>query len=235
MDETFTPPANTRFTDYPFRKANLTPSQLDWRAKRDRAIKLYRESGDSSLAEEIGLFWNKDDEERAREAQRLRFTDNPFSLSKLSDSEMSSRYQPILARRRKDTIKKIVGLFRPIVDPYTVYRAMKGPLVNGEGRKVQVGDEIWIDGFMSASRHPGFAAECAVHAFGKGFVMVEIQPAPDAETISLDNEVRGRHEYETIFNVGQKVRIEKAIADFKADFHPMDRVSEYYVGTLSPG
>ena len=91
----------TRFTDYPFRKANLTPSQLDWRAKRDRAIKLYRESGDSSLAEEIGLFWNKDDEERAREAQRLRFTDNPFSLSKLSDSEMSSRYQLILARRRE--------------------------------------------------------------------------------------------------------------------------------------
>ena len=235
MDETFTPPVNTRFTDYPFRKANLTPSQLDWRAKRDRAIKLYRESGDSSLAEEIGLFWNKADEERASEAQRLRLMDNPFSPSELSDSEMPARYQPVLARRRKDTIKKIVGLFQLIVEPYPVFRAMNGPLVNGEGRKVQVGDEIWIDGFMSASRHPGFAAECAVHAFGEGFVMMEIQPAPDAETITLGNEMKGRREYESIFNVGQKVRIEKAITDFRADFHPMDKVAKYYVGTLIAG
>ena len=235
MDEAFTPPANTRFTDYPFRKANLTPSQLDWRAKRDRAIKLYRKTGDSSLAEEIGLFWNKADEERASEAQRLRFMDNPFSPNELSDEEMAARYQPILARRRKDTIKKIVRLFKPIVDTYPVYRAMNGPLVNSEGRNVQVGDEMWIDGFMSASRHPGFAAESAVHAFGEGFVLIEIHPSPDAETITLGNEVRGRREYESIFNVGQKIRIEKAITDFKADFHPMDKVAKHYVGTLLPG
>ena len=158
-----------------------------------------------------------------------------MSPSKLTDSEMSARYQPILARRRKDTIKKIVGLSQPIVLSYPVYRAMNGPLVNGEGRKVQVGDEIWTDGFMSVSRHPGFAAECAVHAFGEGFVLMEIQPAPDAETITLGNEVKGRQEYESMFNVGQKVRIEKAIMDFKADFHPMDKVAEYYVGTLLRG
>ncbi len=235
MDETFTPPANSRFTDYPFRKANLTPSQLDWRAKRDRAIKLYRKSGDSSLAEEIGLFWNRADEKRAGEAQRLRFMDNPFGPSKPSDEEMATRYQPILARRRKDTIKKIVGLFKPIVEPYTVYRAMKGRLLNCGGRKVQVGDELWIDGFLSASRHPGFAAECAVQAFREGFVMMEIHPAPDAETITLDNEINDRLEYESIFNVGQKVRIEKAITDFRGDFHPMDKVAKYYVGTLIAG
>ena len=63
MDETFTPPANTRFTDYPFREANLPSDQLEWLAKRNRAIKLYRENDNSSLAEEIGLFWNKEDEE----------------------------------------------------------------------------------------------------------------------------------------------------------------------------
>ena len=52
--------------------------------------------------------------------------------------------------------------------------------------------------------------------------MMEIHPSPDAGTITLDNEVNERREYESIFNVGQKVRIEKAITDFKADFHPMD-------------
>ena len=232
MDETFTPPANTRLTDYPFREANLPPDQLDWLDKRNRAIRIYRETGDSSLAEEIGLFWNKEDEERAREAQRLKFTDNSFSGKKLAEAEMTARFGPILEKRKKDTIKGMVGLFKPIVEPYTVYRATNGPLRNSDGSKVQVGDELWIDRFLSASRHPGFAAECGVHAFSEVFVMMEIHPSPDAETITLDNEVNERREYESIFNVGQKVRIEKAITDFKADFHLMDKVAEYYVGRL---
>ena len=35
---------------------NPSPEQLEWYAKRDEALRLYRESGDESLAIEIGLF-----------------------------------------------------------------------------------------------------------------------------------------------------------------------------------
>ena len=155
MDETFTPPANTRFMDYPFREANLPPDQLEWLDEAQPGNQdCIGRMGNSSLAEEIGLFWNKDDEERAREAQRLRFADNPFSGKKLIEAEMAARFGPILEKRKKDTIKGMVDLFKPIVEPYTVYRAMNGSSRNSDGSKVQVGDELWIDGFLSASRHP---------------------------------------------------------------------------------
>ena len=235
MNEAFIPPKNSRFTDYPFREPNLTRAQLTWREKRNRAIRLYRDMGDSTLAEEIGLFWNKVDQERAREAQRLRFSDNPFQQAKPTGKEMAARFGPILEKRRKDTIKNMVALFKPIERPYISYRGMKGPLLTSEGREARAGDELWIDGFMSTSRHPGFAAECALHEFGVGFVIVEIQPVPEAETIVLDNEVNGRREYETIFNVGQKIRVEKSLTDFKADFHPLNKASVCYAVTLGPG
>ena len=234
MENTFIPPANPRFTDYPFREPGLTPDQLDWREKRNRAIKLFRDTGDASLAEEMGLFWNKADEERAREAKRLRFSDDPFSPKKLADKEMAVRYAPILEKRKKDAIKGMLALFKPIVSPYIVYRAIKGPLLTDKGHDPQVGDELWIDGFVSTSRNPAFAAECAVHEFEEGFVFIEIEPTPEAETVTLDNEVNGRREYESIFNVGQKLRIEKALPNFKADFHPLNKVAAYYVGTLGP-
>lgn len=50
-------PDNTsRFTDNPFRQPGLSREQLVWLAKRDEAMKIYRESGDSTMAQEIGLF-----------------------------------------------------------------------------------------------------------------------------------------------------------------------------------
>lgn len=48
--------ALARFSDNPFQPVNPSPEQLDWYAKRDEALRLYRESGDASLAIEIGLF-----------------------------------------------------------------------------------------------------------------------------------------------------------------------------------
>ena len=203
--------------------------------KRNRAVRNYREKGDSSLAEEIGLFWNKADEEQAREAQRLRFSDNPFSTTELSNEVAVARYEPILQKQTKESIKQMLSLFKPIVEPYTVYRATQGPVLTSEGKRAEVGDELCIDGFMHASRHPGFAAECAVHEFGKGFVVIEIQPTPEAETITLANEVKGRREYESIFNLGQSVRIDEINTNLKADFHPLNKVATYYKGTLRPG
>ena len=201
------PPRNSRFNDSPFRLPGLTNKQVEWLEQRNRAIKIYRETGDSSLAEEIGLFWNKDDENRARAAQKLRFSDNPFAATKLTKKQEAERYRPIIARRQKQTIKGMLSLFKPIGTPYKVYRSMKGPLLTSDGREAQNGDELWIDGFMSASRSPQFAAECAAEEYADASIFIEILPTPQAETITLDNEVNGLREYESIFNVGQKVRI----------------------------
>ena len=96
-------PRNSRFTDNPFRLPGLTHDQLDWLEKRNLAVKIYRETGDATLAEEIGFFWNKDDEERAKAAQRLRFADNPFSETKLTEEQMAERYRPIIERKNKET------------------------------------------------------------------------------------------------------------------------------------
>ena len=228
------PPQNSRFTDYPFRLPGLTNKKLEWLEQRNRAIKIFRDSGDSSLAEDIGLFWNKDDENWARAARKLRFTDDPFASSELTEQQKAERYGPIIARRRKDMIKEMLSLFKPIGTPYTVYRGMKGPLLTSDGREAQIGDGLWIDGFMSASRNPQFAAECAVEELGKGAILIEILPTPEAETITLDNEVNGLWEYESIFNVGQKVKIEKVVADHGVERHPMNNISAYFIGTLAP-
>ena len=50
----------------------------------------------------------------------------------------------------------------------------------------------------------------------------------------MDNEVNGLWEYESIFNFGQKVRIEEIVANHSADFHPMNKMAAYFVATLAP-
>ena len=232
MEQKFIPPANPRFTDYPFRKPGRAVAQLDLIEKRRRAVRIFRDTGDPSIAEEIGLFWNEADEERAREAQRLRFSNDPSR--KLTDEEMAARYAPILEKRRKDSIKGMVGLFKPIQEPYPVFRPMRGPLLTDAGIEARVGDELWSDGFLSMSRSPHFAAQCGVHEFTEGFVFIEVHPAENAETITLDNEVSDRMEYESIFNFGQKLRIDKAIPNFESGPHPFDKIGSFYVGTLFP-
>ena len=228
------PPQNSRFTDYPFRLPGLTNKQVEWLDQRNCAIKIFRDTGDSSLAEDIGLFWNKSDEEKAKAAQELRFADDPFVPDDLTEKQKAERYGPIIVQRRKEMIREMVSLFKPIGTPYTVYRGMKGPLLTSDDREAQIGDELWIDGFMSASRSPKFAAECAVEEHGEATIFIEILPTPQAETITLDNEVNGRWEYESIFNVGQKVRIEKVVADHGAVFHPINKMAAYFVATLAP-
>ena len=50
-----------RFSDNPFRDPNLTPEQVARIEKRNEALRIYRETGDTSLAEEIGLFPRRKD------------------------------------------------------------------------------------------------------------------------------------------------------------------------------
>ena len=49
-------PANSRFSDNPFRDPNLTPEQVDRIEKRNKALRIYRETGDTGPAIEAGLF-----------------------------------------------------------------------------------------------------------------------------------------------------------------------------------
>ena len=45
-----------RFSDNPFRTGKETPEHLEWRRKRDEATRIFHETGDTTMAEEIGLF-----------------------------------------------------------------------------------------------------------------------------------------------------------------------------------
>lgn len=64
---------HSRWTDNPFQPPNASPELLEWYEKRDRAIQIWRETGDDSMAIEIGLFPSPE-EEAAAEA-KLRNTE----------------------------------------------------------------------------------------------------------------------------------------------------------------
>ena len=49
-------PANSRFSDNPFRDPNLTPEQVERLEARNRALRIFRETGDTGPAEALGLF-----------------------------------------------------------------------------------------------------------------------------------------------------------------------------------
>ena len=57
---------NSRWTDNPFAPMNPTPEQQAWFDKRDEALRLYHETGDESLAIEIGLFPSPEEEAELR-------------------------------------------------------------------------------------------------------------------------------------------------------------------------
>ncbi len=47
---------NSRFSDNPFRDPNLSPEQVERIEERNRALRIYRETGDTGPAEAVGLF-----------------------------------------------------------------------------------------------------------------------------------------------------------------------------------
>ena len=48
--------SNSRWTDNPFRQPGLSQEQLDWLEKRNEATRIFQETGDDTMAIEIGLF-----------------------------------------------------------------------------------------------------------------------------------------------------------------------------------
>ena len=59
----------SRFSDNPFRSANLTPEQKARLDERDRVIRHFRETGDPVPAQEAGWFLSPE-KKRMREAAR---------------------------------------------------------------------------------------------------------------------------------------------------------------------
>ena len=55
--------AHSRWTDNPFRDPKATPEQLEWIEKRNKATRIFQETGDDTMAIEIGLFPPHDSEE----------------------------------------------------------------------------------------------------------------------------------------------------------------------------
>ena len=52
-----------RFSDNPFRDPNLTPEQVERIERRNRALRIYRETGDEGPAIEAGIFPKPREEE----------------------------------------------------------------------------------------------------------------------------------------------------------------------------
>ena len=48
--------AHSRWTDNPFREPNLPPERLKWLEMRNEATRIFHETGDDTMAIEIGLF-----------------------------------------------------------------------------------------------------------------------------------------------------------------------------------
>ena len=65
-------PVNNRFSDNPFRDPNLTPEQVDRIEKRNEALRIYRKTGDDTLAIEIGLFPPKNRESNPQDRPEAR-------------------------------------------------------------------------------------------------------------------------------------------------------------------
>ena len=54
---------HSRWTDNPFRRPDLTPEQLEWIEKRNKATRIFQETGDDTMAIEVGLFAPQENEE----------------------------------------------------------------------------------------------------------------------------------------------------------------------------
>ena len=58
---------NSRWTDNPFQPPNASPELLEWYAKREEAIRVWRETGDDTMAVGIGLSPSREEEKELEE------------------------------------------------------------------------------------------------------------------------------------------------------------------------
>ena len=75
-------PANSRFSDNPFRDPDLTLEQVERIEKRNDALRIYRETGDEGPAIEIGLF-------PAKPTKLLSYMKSEFPITRTSPHSAS--------------------------------------------------------------------------------------------------------------------------------------------------
>ena len=106
---------NSRWTDNPFQPPNASPELLEWYAKRDEAIRIWRDTGDDTMAIEIGLFPSKEEEEELEEMESLMELRDDSELTWLS--EMLSEFDPLellgVSRREKTHSNVLAWLLNP--------------------------------------------------------------------------------------------------------------------------
>ncbi len=113
-------PANDRFSDNPFRDPNLTPEQVERLEERNKALRVYRETGDEGPAIALGLFPAKS------EPTYMSYMDTDFTL-----------HRPVMDG---PTVDVSIVCASHKHEPYTISLVENVPHKWGYGRKTEGGN-----------------------------------------------------------------------------------------------
>ena len=130
-------------------------------------------------------------------------------------------------------IKRLIDQFKPIEQPYTVYRGMNTPFLNLKGGRVEAGDEIPLDAFTSTSRSVGtakfFSRLPPPEGEERESSLIELRTLEDTNVMTLSDEDTAMYEQETIVNLGQRIRIDE-VKEVTDD----ETIQRYIVATMLP-
>ena len=93
----FEDPRMPRWTDNPFQPPNAPPELLEWYERRDEAIRVWRETGDDTMAIEIGLFPSKEEEEELEQMEANESRSHVSALKELEADPDFTRLGEMLA------------------------------------------------------------------------------------------------------------------------------------------
>ena len=139
----------------------------------------------------------------------------------------------VMSGRERGVNTAMQELMKNLGEPQTLYRGMKVPFLNEDGKPPKEGDEIILKSYMSASRDPFVICDCMYDCDDDniGGSVLEILTTDKTMGMSLDNADTGREDYETILNYGQRLKI-RDIYD-KVQVNPSDArtINKYYVAS----
>ena len=102
----------SRWTDNPFTPSDASPELLEWYDKRDEAIRIWRQTGDDTMAIEIGLFPSKE-EVKELEAEEMKANEEPGSqMSALNDLEADPNFTQLRKMLAEFDALAVLGVSR---------------------------------------------------------------------------------------------------------------------------
>lgn len=141
--------------------------EREWMCKRDEATRIWRETGDDSMAIEIGLFPKKGDDQMHTE---LHYSDHTFSVARTSDSSAtitfncddSHRHEPLNVGRMSPEMEVENGADAPpgwgigrdkletsFVSPFTVALKLSADILLSECNAASQLDEFFDEDTQS--------------------------------------------------------------------------------------